>query len=33
LTYKRTERSLRHKQEPAQVAAKQAALQELEKGG
>lgn len=33
LSYKRTERSLRHKQDPAAVAAKQAALEELEKGG
>jgi transposase len=32
LTYKRTERSLRHKQDPEQVATKQAALRELEKG-
>jgi transposase len=33
LSYKRTERSLRHQQDPAQVAAKQAELAELEKGG
>lgn len=33
LSYKRTERSLRHKQDPVQVAAKQEALHELEKGG
>jgi transposase len=33
LRYKRTERSLRHQQDPVQVAAKQAELQELEKGG
>lgn len=33
LTYKRTERSLRHKQDPEQVTAKQTELQELEKGG
>jgi len=32
LSYKRTERSLRHQQDPTQVAAKQAELQALEKG-
>ena len=32
LSYKRTERSLKHKQDPEQVARKQAELQELEKG-
>ena len=32
LSYKRTERTLKHKQDPAQVAAKRAELQELEKG-
>lgn len=32
LSYRRTERSLQHKQDPEQVAQKQAALQELEKG-
>jgi transposase len=33
LAYRRTERSLKHKQDPEQVARKQAELQELEKGG
>jgi transposase len=33
LAYRRTERSLKHKQDPAQVAQRQAELQELEKGG
>ena len=32
LSYKRTQRSLRHKQDPAQVAEKRADLQTLEKG-
>jgi transposase len=32
LSYRRTERSLRHKQDPEQVKQKRAALQELEKG-
>ncbi len=32
LSYRRTERSLRYKQDPEQVATKRAALQELEKG-
>jgi transposase len=32
LSYRRTERSLKHKQDPQQVAQKRAALQELEKG-
>jgi len=33
LSYKRTHRSLKHKRDPARVAAKQAELDELEKGG
>jgi transposase len=33
LSYRRTERSLQHKQDPAQVAQQRAALHELEKGG
>lgn len=33
LSYKRTERSLRHQQDPVQVATKQAELHALEKGG
>jgi transposase len=32
IAYKRTHRSLKHQQDPAMVAAKQAELQELEKG-
>ena len=32
LSYKRTERRLQHKQDPEQVAARRAALEELEKG-
>ena len=33
LTYQRTSRSLRHKQDPAQVAARTAELEALQKGG
>ncbi len=33
LSYKRTERSLKHEQDPRAVAAAAAQLQELEKGG
>src|SRR5205814_558686 len=32
LSYKRTERGLQHKRDPEQVAARQAELEELEKG-